>query len=442
MHPLRMIFSHRYIKRQQTEAIFDELGVDQMHKRALKILFVASRMPSHLTTGDRLRAYSLIKGLQKRGHQVDLLAFENLANPRIETDIYSLCHTVRPVHHADIELQHQTQSKQLWDKFVGVWHGYPRRVWQFHSPTMVRALEEMMSQTSYDVVHFSEIGVAELVNVLDDHIHVARVFDLIDAVSVSVRSSLRYRFDLSWPFRLVEAYHLSRFERALIQKVDGASVVSPKDQAYLNNPAHLQVVPNGIEVPANMPLAPKECDLVFVGNMSSKPNADAVQWFVDFVWPHVIHKRPSTNFFIVGRDPLPPIRRLASDRIIVTGSVDNVHHYMLRAKVFVAPLRFGAGQKNKLLEAFSNRLAVVATHEANAGIYAINEHAIVLRDDPQQMADAILELLASEEKRRWLGENAYRFVRDTFTWDRSVERLEALYHQAIQYAHSHAATSN
>ena len=120
----------------------------------LQILYVSTRMPSHLSTGDRIRAYHLIKGLFMRGNKVTLLAFDNLARPLYESDIHNYCHEIIPIHRDDIELQQHSRARQLMDMAIGAWHGYPRHVWQFHSPDMLKVFTNLIRCNRYDIIHF------------------------------------------------------------------------------------------------------------------------------------------------------------------------------------------------------------------------------------------------------------------------------------------------
>lgn len=406
-------------------------------KPRLNILYIASRIPSHLSTGDRLRTYMLIRGLVDRGHNVDLLGFENMLSPRLDTDIYHLVRTARPVHHADIEFQAYARSQQIRDTLVGLLNGFPRRVWQFHSPMMIRTLQEMLQSTTYNVIQLSEIGVAGLLPYLDQ-VHTVKVFDLMDAVSMSVRNSLRYRLDLSWPSRLLEAVHLRWFERRVLDDVDAASVVSSEDRTFLSSSPRLRVIPIGLDMPKDIVPTMRDLDVMFVGNMSARPNIDALNWFMRMVWPTILDQRPDTTLHIVGRDPSAAIRRLAGDRVVVTGAVADVGTYLDRAKVCVAPLRFGAGQKIKLLEAFAHAVPVVATTAANEGINAEHDIGIVICDDPQAMANAVLDLLRDSARRAKIGQQAQRFMQARFTWHHSTDLLEDLYYEVLHNAYPHA----
>lgn len=409
--------------------------------KKLRILFVTSRIPSHLTTGDRLRAYHLIEGLIKRGHSIDLLGFEDMACPRIETDIYTICNLVRPVHFSNIDFNRHSNLKHMRNMLAGAKRGFPRRVWQFHSPIMQKTFAEMISRTHYDVIHFSELGVAELLFAYSGELPSAKVFDLIDAVSMSVRSSLRYRFDITWPSRLIETYQLRRFEKSLLMKVDAGIVVALPDRDFLDAPPQLHTIPNGIGILPHIAESDKDIDIIFVGNMSAEANDDAVKWFVKSVWPIICAARPVTTFWVVGRDPRPSVSQLAGNRIAITGAVENVHVYLSRANVFVAPMRFGAGQKNKILEAFANRLPVVATREANEGIRAQDGQHILIRDNPDDMAQAILELLDQPTRRHSIGNAGYDLARAEYSWQRSIQRLESVYEQAMRKANIERGSS-
>jgi sugar transferase (PEP-CTERM/EpsH1 system associated) len=94
--------------------------------------------------------------------------------------------------------------------------------------------------------------------------------------------------------------------------------------------------------------------LVFVGTMDYHPNADAVCWFAESVFPELRKRDPSLEFFIVGRNPTPEVARLGKiPNIIVTGAVANPGPYLADALALVAPMRIARGIQNKVLEAIA-----------------------------------------------------------------------------------------
>jgi glycosyltransferase involved in cell wall biosynthesis len=110
-------------------------------------------------------------------------------------------------------------------------------------------------------------------------------------------------------------------------------------------------------------------DLVFVGGFRHPPNVDAVEHFVRDIWPDLAsHLRPETRFYVVGPEAPEQLCQLAGGRIIFTGYVEQLQHVLDRCRVFVAPLRYGAGLKGKLVTALSHGVPCVASIVAIEGM--------------------------------------------------------------------------
>lgn len=109
--------------------------------------------------------------------------------------------------------------------------------------------------------------------------------------------------------------------------------------------------------------------VVFTGAMNYQPNIDAALFLIEDIFPRVRQAHPGAELFIVGHSPTPAL--VVAGRqpgVTVTGFVDDVRPYLERAAVFAAPLRFGAGIQNKVLEAMAMEVPVVATPLAADGL--------------------------------------------------------------------------
>ena len=162
----------------------------------------------------------------------------------------------------------------------------------------------------------------------------------------------------SWPFSFVyrrEGVKLLAVERGAAAQA-AATVLVTRGEAELfqrlapecNGRVH--VIENGVDVdyfaPHDdfpSPFGAGEEPIVFTGAMDYWPNIDAVSWFAREVLPRVAQQRSDARFYIVGLDPAPTVRALATNpRVIVTGTVPDVRPYLQHAAVVVAPLRVGA----------------------------------------------------------------------------------------------------
>jgi glycosyltransferase involved in cell wall biosynthesis len=131
---------------------------------------------------------------------------------------------------------------------------------------------------------------------------------------------------------------------------------------------------------------------------------------------------------LVGTDPTPEVRALACDAIEVTGYVDDVRPHLDRARVFVCPLRKGAGIKNKILQAWAMGKAVVATPQSVGGLEVQEGVNVLVRPFNRGFVEAIVALLNDPARAAALGEAGRRTVLDHYTWDLKAAELDRQLH--------------
>ncbi len=140
------------------------------------------------------------------------------------------------------------------------------------------------------------------------------------------------------------------------------------------------------------------------------------------MWPLVLAKIPAARFRIVGRDPHPRVKKLASESVEITGTVPSIIDHLREAAVFVVPLRIGGGTRIKIYEAMAVGKATVSTSVGAEGLDVQHEHDILLADDPVRFADAVSSVLLDEALRRRL-EAAAAATAARFDWSVITERF-------------------
>jgi O-antigen biosynthesis protein len=141
--------------------------------------------------------------------------------------------------------------------------------------------------------------------------------------------------------------------------------------------------------------------LLFIANYNHRPNVDAAQWLNDWVMPLVWKTLPDVSVVLLGSNPTPEILALRSERVRVTGYVRDVSMYFQDSRLFVAPLRFGAGMKGKIGQALQYALPVVTTPVGAEGLgLRDGENAAIAEAEPEAFAAAIVALYG--DKDRWL----------------------------------------
>lgn len=392
-----------------------------MQKRK-NILFIASRLPINLNSGDRLRVYHFIKGLKQRGYQIDLTGFAPDEDYAMQTDIKSLCRNYISVKKKWLGINKASRVTQLKTFFLSLIYGYPYRVWQWQDKKLLKTVSSLTAQNYYDVIHFSGLGAGiSFVQVLKkrERIKALLVYDMIDSFSLGLKNSLMKNAFLL-PFRFLDFFRLKKFERQIVHQSNQPIIVSKHDKSYIGYD-EITVVPNGITKTENSAVQ-RDIDLLFVGKMSYDANIDAIGWFIKKVIP----KLPNLKLYIAGAKPSERVKKMAADNIIVTGFVEDINEFYQRAKLFICPMRIGAGQKNKILEAMINRTPVISTTEGNNGIEA-PETAIAIANSADEFAAKIEFLLKNERKREHIADNGYDYANNNFSWKKSVDLLEQCY---------------
>ncbi len=228
------------------------------------------------------------------------------------------------------------------------------------------------------------------------------------------------------------SFRESCFERKWYHTVDHVIVTSDSDVDALSRavpPGRLTAIPNGIDFDYwKYQFDPKPGHIVFTGNMAWPPNVDAVEFFAREVFPAVREKVPHARFMIVGASPSPRVTRLAElPGVQVTGTVPDVRPWVWDASVYVSPLRFGAGVKNKILEAMALGTPIVATPSSLTGSPLEDRRHALIAEEAPAIGKAVLELLSDAELRQSLSISARGLVEQRYSWEAIATRFEAVY---------------
>jgi glycosyltransferase involved in cell wall biosynthesis len=142
-----------------------------------------------------------------------------------------------------------------------------------------------------------------------------------------------------------------------------------------------------------------ESDFVFVGNFRHPPNADAARRLVRNIFPMILRELPEATLTIVGADPPQDVVDAASDRVSVTGWVDDPSIYVAGAKVILVPLRQGGGLRVKMLEACAAGKAIVASPMAVEGLSLRADEEVRIANSDGEFAASAIALMADPEAR-------------------------------------------
>ena len=388
----------------------------------MRVLFLCHRLPYPPKRGGKIRPFNMIRHLSRR-HEVTVATVARSAAELAEgQDLRRYCHEL----HVG-----QIATYAGWGRF-GLYTAtaYPATFGYFYSPALERTVRALLASRTFEAifVHCSSMG-----PYVARHRGCRKILDYGDADSEKWLEYARAtRFPISLGFAF-EGRKVRRYERWLAGGFDACTVNAPREREvlarYVDKPIH--VFPNGVDLDYFCPQGEGRLAtpprVVFTGNMSYKPNVDAVGDFVSRILPRVWARRPETEFYIVGMDPAPAVRRLADGRrVVVTGRVDDVRPFFESATVAVAPLRIARGLQNKVLEAMAMRVPVVASPAAFNGINAEAGRDILVADDPEAFSRGVVSLLDDPALRERHAAAARACVEHNHDWARILDGLERL----------------
>jgi glycosyltransferase involved in cell wall biosynthesis len=201
----------------------------------------------------------------------------------------------------------------------------------------------------------------------------------------------------------------------------------------LDEPDKVHVIPWSIPVqPVRTPFA-QRAGVAFIGGFRHAPNVDAAKWFVGEVLPLVRQTAPEVECLLVGSDLTDGLRRdLAGPGVTVLGQVENLGEIFERVRLTVAPLRFGAGLKDKVLRSLAAGLPCVGTTETFRGMAELPSavtHACIA-DTPHELAAAIIRMHRDEAANARCAKVGLEYTRANY----NSYRIDALTRRLVRAA--------
>jgi glycosyltransferase involved in cell wall biosynthesis len=244
------------------------------------------------------------------------------------------------------------------------------------------------------------------------------------------------RRKLRWRLEMMQS---RSYERRWYRRATAVACVSPDDARPLSRllGREVDVIPNPIGddffAPSTVKRSPSL--VLFVGSMGYPPNTEALKWWMSQIWPRVVERRPDARFLAVGRgaeapDAVNVLRPILGEQRMAL-DVPDVRPYYWEAAVTVAPVRLGAGLRNKVIHAFACGSPVVSTSTAAQGTGAEHGEHLLLADDAERFADAVVESLSDPAAAGARAERARALVQDLHA-ARIVDRFERWWERTVE----------
>lgn len=405
------------------------------------ILMLCHRIPYPPDKGDKIRSYNFLMHLLHSGWRVHLGALVDEPGDLEHAKVLQrLCASVKLV-----------SVSPLLKKIIGVtgvFRGRAMSVEYFRNTSLQKWVDERCKALQLHAVLCVCAPMAEYVfrnarlsqaESFADRSEDRMPLLLMDFMDVDSEKWRDYAASSTFPMSSVyglEAWLLRRYEQKIAELFHHVLLVSDEEATLFRErvsvKGHVSGLSNGVDLETFAAMPPvRNRRMFFCGAMDYLPNIDAVEWFVQSVFPRIRKKIPDAEFVIVGSKPSSRVRQLGDvEGVTVTGKVPDVRPYAREAALCVVPLRIARGLQNKVLEAMAMGRAVVATPEAVTGIAGkATRDFVVARADAGAFADAALTLLRNPGHAEAIAEHGRRLVEDKYRWAACLKQLDILLQQ-------------
>ena len=383
----------------------------------MKIFVLLPRIPYPLEKGDKLRAFNQIKQLAKR-NEIVLCALND--NPKVsEQDAF---HALQP-YCQSVNFIKINKLQILLGLIRAFFKGLPMQCGYFYNRKAAKRINALIAKHKPDMLYGQLLRTAEYIR----HQSIPKAIDYQDIFSYGMKRRADIASFVTRPIYTMEYRRLCRYEAAVFDDFDIKTIISEPDRALFPHEKRdeILIIPNGVDHDYFKPMErEKKYDLVFTGNMSYPPNVNAVDYLANEILPIVWRTLPDVKLYIAGATPDPKGKKAASERIVVSGWLDDIREAYAVSRVFIAPMRIGTGLQNKLLEAMSMHLPAITSPLANASLGAKPEKEILVGSNAKELAQHIITLLTDKEKATQIAQAGYDFTNRVYDWGKATERLE------------------
>jgi glycosyltransferase involved in cell wall biosynthesis len=394
-----------------------------------RLLFLGPILPYPPDRGVALRSHHVIRHLAER-YDLDLLLFRRRGDPTQMPLDHRVAHlrAYGSVEVFDVPADSSSLRRGLdWARSLLLRRSDTR--WRYDSKTFRRRTLELVFERDPRLVHVDGM-------VLHGHLPLLAGRRVVIAHPRPEGEYLRERAELDGgvgsSYLERQADWMAEAERRWMPAVTANVVTSESDRRVLAArapDARIEIVPTAVDTRHFSPVPGTGHGLAFVGGATAPANRDALDFFAREILPRLRSRS--------GVQALEPISWIGSARpgdrdryrevgIDITGYVEDVRPIVRPAACYVVPRRV-AGGATRILQAWALGKAVVSTAAGCAGLEAVDGVNVLIRDDAESFARAVLDVLQNAELRQRLGRAARQTVEERYNWESTGRRLRSLY---------------
>jgi len=392
----------------------------------LRILQITNRIPYPLNDGGNIASYHVMYYLHKAGHHVTLASLNTKKHHQNPSVLKHLANVVS----VDIDT-----TITPWGIVGGLFSKMPYNIKRFRSKEFEKALEQILTGSTFDIIQLEGSYMAMYVPVLRKFSQAKIVLrshniehEIWKRMSMNIQNSLKKKY-----FNLL-ANKIKVFENETMHDVDAIVAITDRDREYYQKQGfkgELITINAGADLSKFKPDFSKseKNTLCFLAGMDWMPNQQGLDWFLEEIWPVVKEKFPQIRLHIAGKAMPEKYYAVDDPEIEIHGLIPDAVEYLQNYEIFIVPLLSGGGMRLKVVEGMAVGKCILSTSIGAEGVEYTNRKNIVIANTPQEWITEIELLINDFDLTHAIGREASILAMEKYNWGNLVNTFISLYHR-------------
>jgi len=381
----------------------------------VKILLLSNKVPFPANDGSSIAIRSMIDALSLNGASVSLLSLNTKKHYRSPKEIQKEIPPGLDFEAIDVDTDVKVIGAAL-----NLINGQPYHVSRFMQKKMQKALKAKLAEKTFDIIQLEGLSMAVYLPLIRKYCKSAVIMR-----AHNIEHLIWERHTDNEPNKLKKKYleiqsaRLKKFEMKQLGLMDAQVFITEADRTIYRNWGVKQIstsIPCGLNPADYNSARPTEYryDVAHLASLDWLPNQQGLEWLLEQVWPLVLEARPESRIAIGGRHMPKKMFQHANDNLWLFAEVDDAQRFIKAAKIAIIPLLAGSGMRIKLIEYMAMGQACVSTIIGAEGINIEANKEILLADEAEAFAAAIILLLDNETERENIAQAARKKFEDEY----------------------------
>lgn len=390
----------------------------------MRVLQICSKPSYPPVDGGTMAMHQLSEMLLQQGADLKILCFETPKHPfRGEKGDF-----LTQTQYECVQINTQIKAK---DALINLFSSQSYHIQRFiHENVKVR-LERLLAETQFDVIILDSLFSAAYFNFIRKRTK-ARIYLRAHNVEYIIWENLAKGEKnpiKKWYLQLL-AKRLKDFENQILDTVDGVLCISSVDMEHfktMNCKSPLHLIPFAAPKLAPHPsLAEKTIPSAYhLASMDWFPNEEAVQWFIQEVWPILKKKNKQIAIHFAGRKMPDYLVKCSEPGLTIHADVEDILSFIKQHSMLIVPLQSGSGIRIKIVEGLAMGKAIISTSKGAEGLELTHRENILIADSPEEFAKAICDCAENIELHNKIAENALKFATEKLSQQEIGKKLRS-----------------